>query len=580
MGLSVSPDIYQEKMSAIFSDMENVICFIDDIALITNGSFENHLNKLDEILQRLKENNLQVNGDKSSFCAIEAKFLGFVLTRQGVKPQVKKVKAIVKIATPKTVKQVRSFIGMINYYKDHIPHRSDLLTPHLTDAQTRYTVIELELLAIVETLQEYRTILLGHIIKIYTDHKNLTFANFNTDRVRHWRLIVEEYGPEIVYLPGARNFVADFLSHHPISTNSMNEIHCIDEIFPIDDNDSFPLDFATISSHQQADVCLQRIKQSNNDYETCIIGRTPIVYLHDKIVVPQSLQRQIVDWYDMMLAHPGETRTIKTIEQHFHWQTLSRNVKQFVQTCQTCQHYKRQRKNYGHLPTKIQRDIEPWNEVHVDLIGPWMIPQRPSKSPKLSAKPDVKQPLQVLALTMIDPSTNLLELIVVSDKESRTVARAFDRSWLCRYPRPLICLHDKGTEFTGIEFQELLQSYGIKAVIATTANPQTNAILERTHQVIANQLRSLRLMSIELNSLADIQHELLAPVQWAMNSTYHTTLQATSAQLAFHRDMIMPTSYMAHWQSIHQRHQVIWCTGNPSAKDVKPSSHRRSRQPP
>jgi hypothetical protein len=258
-----------------------------------------------------------------------------------------------------------------------------------------------------------------------------------------------------------------------------------------------------------------------------------------------------------MLARPGKTRTIKTIEQHFHWQTLSRNVKQFVQTCQTCQHYTRQCKNYGHLPTKIQRDIEPWNEVHVNFIGPWIILQCPSKSPKLSAKPDVKQPLQVLALTMIDPSTNLRELIVVSDKESRTMAHAFDRSWLCCYPRPLICLHDKGTKFTRIEFQELLQSFGIKAVIATTANPQTNAILECTHQVIANQLRSLCLMSIELNSLADIQHELLAPVQWAMNSTYHTTLQATSTQLAFHRDMIMMTSFMAHWQSICQRHQAI-----------------------
>jgi hypothetical protein len=220
-------------------------------------------------------------------------------------------------------------------------------------------------------------------------------------------------------------------------------------------------------------------------------------------------------------------------------------------------HYKQQHKNYGHLPTKIQCDIEPWNEVHVNLIGPWTIPQHPSKSPKLSTKLDVKQPLQVLALTMIDPSTNLLKLIVVSDKESHTVACAFDRSWLCRYPRPLICLHDKGTKFTGIEFQELLQSYGIQAVIATTANPQTNAILEHTHQVIANQLRSLHLMSIELNSLADIQHELLAPVQWAMNSTYHTTLQATSTQLAFHHDMIMPTSYMAHWQSICQRRQAI-----------------------
>jgi transposase InsO family protein len=64
------------------------------------------------------------------------------------------------------------------------------------------------------------------------------------------------------------------------------------------------------------------------------------------------------------------------------------------------------------------------------------------------------------------------------------MACAFDHSWLCHYPRPLICLHNKGTKFTGIEFQELFQSYGIKAVIATTANPQTNAILECTHQVM------------------------------------------------------------------------------------------------
>jgi hypothetical protein len=60
------------------------------LPLSQTGSFENHLNQLDEILQRLKENNLQVNGNKSSCCAIEAAFLGFVRTQQGVKPQVKK----------------------------------------------------------------------------------------------------------------------------------------------------------------------------------------------------------------------------------------------------------------------------------------------------------------------------------------------------------------------------------------------------------------------------------------------------------------------------------------------------------
>jgi ABC-type uncharacterized transport system substrate-binding protein len=82
MGLSVSPDIYQGIMSAIFSDMENVICFIDNIALIMNKSFENHLKQLDEILHQLEDNNLQVNGNKSSFCAIEAEFLEFVLTNK------------------------------------------------------------------------------------------------------------------------------------------------------------------------------------------------------------------------------------------------------------------------------------------------------------------------------------------------------------------------------------------------------------------------------------------------------------------------------------------------------------------
>jgi hypothetical protein len=50
-GIICQPQYLSRKMSAIFLEMENVICFIDDIALITNGSFENHLNKLDEILQ-------------------------------------------------------------------------------------------------------------------------------------------------------------------------------------------------------------------------------------------------------------------------------------------------------------------------------------------------------------------------------------------------------------------------------------------------------------------------------------------------------------------------------------------------
>jgi hypothetical protein len=55
----------------------------------------------------------------------------------------------------------------------------------------RYTVTEIKLLAIVKTLHEYKCILLGHLITIYTNHKNLTFLNFSTNCVACWWLIVE-----------------------------------------------------------------------------------------------------------------------------------------------------------------------------------------------------------------------------------------------------------------------------------------------------------------------------------------------------------------------------------------------------
>ena len=64
-------------------------------------------------------------------------------------------------------------------------------------------------------------------------------------------------------------------------------------------------------------------------------------------------------------------------------------------------------------------------------------------------------------------------------------------------------------------------------------------------------------MSIPLQILVNVQQDLLAPVQWALNATFHTTLQATPAQLAICCDMIMPTSYMAHWHSLQQCHQAL-----------------------
>jgi hypothetical protein len=81
----------------------------------------------------------------------------------------------------------------------------------LAKMQQKYSFTEIGLLAIVETLKEFKGMLWGQDIKVYSDHKNLTrdAIGLTSDRIYHWRLLLEEYAPQIIYIKGINNTVAD-----------------------------------------------------------------------------------------------------------------------------------------------------------------------------------------------------------------------------------------------------------------------------------------------------------------------------------------------------------------------------------
>jgi hypothetical protein len=87
---------------------------------------------METVLTRLCDTGLKANAAKSSFCAHEIEYLGYILTRGGIKPQPKKVQVIHALNPPNNVKELRHFLGMVQYYRDMWARHSEMLAP-LTD---------------------------------------------------------------------------------------------------------------------------------------------------------------------------------------------------------------------------------------------------------------------------------------------------------------------------------------------------------------------------------------------------------------------------------------------------------------
>ena len=118
----------------------------------------------------------------------------------------------------------------------------------------------------------------------------------------------------------------------------------------------------------------------------------------------------------------------------------------------------------------------------VDLIGEYKIKQKGKKM------------LKMKAVTMIDPATGWFEIVQYSDKKSITIANLVEQTWLSRYPWPTLITYDRGSEFIGFKFHNMVKTdYGIKCKPITVQNPQANAIVERVHQVIGNMIRTYEL---------------------------------------------------------------------------------------
>ena len=171
-----------------------------------------------------------------------------------------------------------------------------------------------------------------------------------------------------------------------------------------------------------------------------------------------------------------------------------------------------------------------------------------------------EQELEFKALTIMDTTTNLLEIVRIDNKTSRNITQMFTNNWLARYPWPAQIIHNNGGEFIGHEFQDMMRTLGITSKPTTVKNPQANAIVERLHKTMADVLPVMLHVNPPEDELAvtNMIDNALATVVHASRCAVNHTMKTSPGAMVFNRDMMVDVPLISNLIAIGgQRQQLV-----------------------
>lgn len=129
-GLKTSVAGFSRAMDIILDDVrEFCINYLDDLIVFTTGDLGLHLGHLDQVLYRLENAGMTGRLEKCRFLCVEVKLLGHIVNTNGIRMDPDRKKAIMDFPVPKTVKQLRGFLGLINYFRKFISKYSEEVRP-------------------------------------------------------------------------------------------------------------------------------------------------------------------------------------------------------------------------------------------------------------------------------------------------------------------------------------------------------------------------------------------------------------------------------------------------------------------
>jgi len=581
-GLRNAAQSFQRHIDTILRDCSFAKPYLDDILIFSSDNVSHRIH-VHEVLKKLNDNNMVINPMKCEFFSLEVQFLGHLISSNGIRPIPSKLETIRGITLPKTVTNLRSFLGAVNFYHKFIPGASLLLSP-LSSLTTgpKSSVIQWSdtSIAAFESVKLSLTNLVA--LKFYNPDANLQLTtdasdhamgavlhqiindtpepieffsrklnsaqmNYSTfdrellaihESVKHFRNILD--GRKFLILTDHKPLIHLNNLKNP-SPRQLRQLTFLSEfnfeISHLSGKDNLVADFFS-----RPDIsAISRLSLfSNTPLNTYTIDNKELAYFGDRFklidsayydtsipgcvrpIIPVELRRKAFESVHNV-HHPGSHHTYDLMHTRFIWPYMRKDIKTWCSECIPCQQ------------NKVTRHIKPplihfptgnrFETLHLDIVGP--LPNSQGKS---------------YILTMIDRKTRWPEAVPISTISATNVAKHLIDTWFSRYGIPDNIITDQGTQFEGELFNSLSRTFGFNHIHTTSYHPQTNGMIERFHRSLKTSLRCLAVTPNWVSSLS------LVLLGW--RNTIHSATGTSPAQMLFGVGTTFPEEFINPHKSV------------------------------
>jgi hypothetical protein len=448
-GLTNAPSTFQGLMNSIFKPFlrKFVLVFFDDI-LIYSKSWEDHLQHVDKVLQLLKEQQLYAKPSKCFFGVKEVEYLGHIVSHEGVKVDPNKIKAMRDWTIPKTLKNLREFLGLTGYYRKFVWNYRRIAAPLTTLTKKDAFSWTPEATKSFEQLKE---VMCKAPVLTTPDFTKTFIVECDASRNGIGVVLMQEGRPLAFE---SRPLKGKDL-HKPIYEKEMMAIlHALKKWCPylIGRHFQYAEAFLCAISIIQPDwiieardewkndekvwTLIQRLQQDSSASNT-FMWKNDSLWYKDRLYLcknSQLKQKVLLELHTSPVGgHLGLLKTYHRVKKDFFWDGLKTDVQRFVAECLVCQQNKVETMKTPGLLQPLSIPSQRWEEVSMDFITG--LPKSKGKS---------------VIMVIVDRLTNYTDFCALTHPfKASTVATAFMETVQKLHGSPKIIVSDRDPIFTG-----------------------------------------------------------------------------------------------------------------------------------